>query len=106
MAVLHISARVPRATAGTPAGTRRTPRRRGSTGSWRPRPSEILRTFTGWHYLANATCLTRPHSLYAVCVFRRVKDHHNLLDNAPFVKKSCVRQVVLDKASPLNIADF
>ena len=37
----------------------------------------------------------RPHSLY-VC-FRSVKDRHNLLNCSPLLKKSCVRQVVLDK---------
>ena len=30
-------------------------------------------------------------------MFRRVKDHHSLLHCSPLLKKTCVRQVVLDK---------
>ena len=50
----------------------------------------------GWHYLSKAACLMRPH-LLCVCVFRRVKDHRNLLHYSPPLKKTCFRQVVLDK---------
>ena len=48
----------------------------------------------GWHYLSKATRLIRPP---LVCVFRRVKDHRNLLHYSPLLKNTCVRQVVLDK---------
>ena len=55
----------------------------------------------GWRYLSNATCLIRPHLL---CVFFcRVKDHHNLLHGSPCLKKTCVRQVVLDEWLPLIV---
>ena len=38
-----------------------------------------------------------------MCVFRRVKDHHDLREIPPVLKKTCVRQVVmLDKWFPLN----
>ena len=37
-----------------------------------------------------------------LCVFRRVKDHHNLLQYSPPSKKTCVRQVALDKWFPLS----
>ena len=41
--------------------------------------------------MSNATCLMRPRSFYAL---RRVKDHHNVLQYSPLLKKMCVRQVV------------
>ena len=37
-----------------------------------------------------------------LCVFSRVKDHHNLLHYSPRLKKACVRSVVLDKRFPLS----
>ena len=54
----------------------------------------------GWHYLSNAT-LSNAAS-FVLCVFRRVKDHHNLLHSSPLWEKTCVRQVVLDKWFPLT----
>ena len=38
---------------------------------------------------------------FGLCVFCRVKDHHNLLHYSPLLKKASVRQVVLDKLFPL-----
>ena len=48
-------------------------------------------------YLSNAACRRLCH---VCCVFRRVKDH-DLLKYYPLLKKTCVRQVVLDKWFPL-----
>ena len=45
----------------------------------------------GWHYLSNATC--RMKASFVLCVFRRVKDRHNLLRYSPLLKKTSVRQV-------------
>ena len=45
-------------------------------------------------YLSNA-------ALFVLCVLRSVRDHHNLLHYSPRLKKTCVRQVVLDKCFPL-----
>ena len=53
----------------------------------------------GWHYLYKATCLIRAS--FISCVLRRVKDHHNLQKYSPLLKKTCVRQVVLDKSGSL-----
>ena len=55
----------------------------------------------GRHYLSDATCLIQGS--FVSCVFRRVKDHHNLLHYLPLLKNSCVRQVVLDKLFLLNV---
>ena len=66
--------------------------------SWNPSRTQDL----GWHYLSNATCLLIRPRLF--CVFRRVKDHRNLLHCSPCLKKTCVRQVVLDKRFPLKTA--
>ena len=55
--------------------------------------------FFEWHYLPNATCLTRPHLCH--CVFRRVKDHHNFPNGSSLLKKTCVRQAMLGKWFPL-----
>ena len=52
-------------------------------------------------YLTNTDCLIRP-CLFELCVFRRVKDHPNLLHCSPLLKKICVRQVVLDEWFPLT----
>ena len=40
---------------------------------------------------------------FVSCVFRRVKDRHDLLHCSPLLKKTCVRQVVLDKWFPPSI---
>ena len=59
--------------------------------------------------LANASSEHRKaallvyYGLICVCVFRRVKDHHNLLEYSPLLKNTCVRRVVLDKWFPLSI---
>ena len=37
-------------------------------------------------------------------MFRRIKDHHSLPRYSPLLKKTCVRQVVLDKWFPLILA--
>ena len=37
-----------------------------------------------------------------ICMFRRVKDHHNLLQGSPSLKNACIRRVVLDKWFPLT----
>ena len=55
--------------------------------------------WNGWHYLFKAACLMRPRLL---CVFRRVKDYHDLLHYSQLLKNICVRQVVLDKCFPLR----
>ena len=44
--------------------------------------------------LGGTTCLMRRHSV--LCVFRRVKGHHTLLQDSPLLKKTCLRQVALD----------
>ena len=43
-------------------------------------------------------------SPFVSCVLRRVEDHHTLLHCSPRLKKTCVRQVVLDKWFPLMYA--
>ena len=48
-----------------------------------------------WRYLSNTAS-------FVLCVFRRVKDHHNLLHHSPPLKKACARQVVLDEWFPVN----
>ena len=58
--------------------------------------------------MSNATCLIWPHLCYARFVLSRitipVKDHHILQRCLPLLKKTCVRQVVLDKLFPLSQA--
>ena len=54
----------------------------------------------GWHHLSNATCLIQAS--FVLCVCFRVKGHRNLLHDSPVLKKTCVRQVVLDKWFPLD----
>ena len=49
----------------------------------------------GWHHLSNATCLNTASLV--LCMFRRVKYQHNSLHYSPLLKKTCVRQVALDK---------
>ena len=39
---------------------------------------------------------------FVLCVFCRVKDHHKLLHYSSLLKKTCVKQVVLDKWLPLT----
>ena len=58
-----------------------------------------IRAQVGWHYLSNAT-LSNTAS-FVLCVFRGVKDHHNLQPYVPLLRKTCVRQVVSDKWLPL-----
>ena len=41
---------------------------------------------------------------YKWCICFCVKDHNNVLHYSPLLKKTCVRQVVLDKWLPLNLA--
>ena len=55
----------------------------------------------GWHYLSNATCLIRPHSL---CFPARRRSSRNLPHDSPLLKKTCVKQLVLDKWFPLKTA--
>ena len=53
--------------------------------------------------MGGATCLTLSNAAsLASCLFRRVKDRHNLLHDSPRLKNNCVRQVVLDKWFPLE----
>ena len=63
-----------------------------------------ISTDLGWHYLSNATCLIQESFL--LCVLRRVKDHHMMLQYSLFLKNTCFRQVVLDKWFPLMTAPF
>ena len=56
----------------------------------------------GWHYLFNAICLIRPHMLYALFVVSRIITICDILRHC--LKKSCVRQVVLDKWFPARDA--
>ena len=58
----------------------------------------------GWHYLSNATWSNAAS--FVICVFPRFKDHHNLLHYSPRLKKTCVRQVLLDKWFPLSSANI
>ena len=45
------------------------------------------------HYLSN-------RASFVVFVFRRVKDDHNLLHHSPRLKKTCIREAVIDKWFP------
>ena len=59
--------------------------------------------------LGGTTCLTLLVQCGLVCVlraFRRVKDRRNLLHYSRRLKKTCVRQVALDKWCPLNITQY
>ena len=56
-----------------------------------------LRTL-GRHRLSNRTCLIQAS--FVLCVFRRAKDHHNSPHDSPLLKKTCIRQAVLDKWFP------
>ena len=53
--------------------------------------------------LGGTTCLTLLVSV-VLRLFRRVEDHRKLLYYSPLLKKTCVRQVVLDKWLPLSAA--
>ena len=55
----------------------------------------------GWHYLSNATGLIRPH-LFSRALLVHQYGQLNLLHDSPLLKKTCVRQVVLDKRFPLE----
>ena len=59
-----------------------------------------LAAYLGRHYLSNATCLMQPRCL--LCAVYTVKDHCDLPYCSPLLKKTCVRQVVLDKWFPLD----
>ena len=48
------------------------------------------RRYLSRRYLSNTAS-------FVLCVFRRVKDHQNLLHCSPLLKNACARQVVLDK---------
>ena len=57
----------------------------------------------GRHYLSKAACLMRPQLFHACFVVSRITmtcDNHS-----PRLKKTCVRQVVLDKWFPLPCGD-
>ena len=58
--------------------------------------------------LYRAALLVQRYLLYTaslfLCVVRRVKEHHKVLHDSPLLKKTCVRQVVLDKWFPLSTA--
>ena len=54
----------------------------------------------GWHYLSKATCLIRPRSL--VMRASSCQGYHNCYIRRHFCRKTCVRQVVLDKWFPLS----
>ena len=49
----------------------------------------------GWHFLSNA--ILSNAASFVLCLFRCVKDHHNLLCVSPLLKKTRVRRVVLEK---------
>ena len=53
-----------------------------------------------YHYLSNATRLIRPRLFLCVLLRVEFQDDHKLLYSSPFLKKTCVRQVVLDKCVP------
>ena len=72
--------------------------------SRRTPPSEISRRRRArrrapWVALLVSRYLSNAAS-FALCVFRRVKDHRILLDDSPLLKKTCVGQVMLDKSPP------
>ena len=64
-------------------------------------PEPVWKPVIGWHYLSNAAYLIQPRLF--VCVSRRVKDHHTLLDDSHCLKNTPVRQVVLDKWCPPEV---
>ena len=53
----------------------------------------------GRHYLSNATC--RIQASFVSCAVDSVRDHRALQNESPPLKKTRVRQVVLDKWLPL-----
>ena len=57
-----------------------------------------VRASLGWHYLSKATCLMQAS--FNLCVFGRLRDHRSLSESSPLLRKTCVRQVVLDKLFP------
>ena len=54
----------------------------------------------GWHYLSNATRLIRTHLFCALFIVSRITILCNIIRH---LKKTCVRQVVLDKWFSLNV---
>ena len=55
-----------------------------------------------WRYLSNATCMIRPRLFYACFVASRITILC-YVSYSPLLKKTCVRQVMLDKSFPLNL---
>ena len=55
--------------------------------------------FIGWHYLSNATCPIRPYLFYTLFTVSRIITIYKSICH--FLKKTCVRQVALDKWLPL-----
>ena len=53
------------------------------------------RALLGWHYLSNATCLRRPQLFSGAWLVEY--GYLKLLHYSPLLKKTCIRQVVLDK---------
>ena len=48
-------------------------RRQGENTTPESATNESTQTWTiGWHYLSNASCLIRPHLLYALCIVSRI----------------------------------
>ena len=80
-------------TAATSDSTSERPPLATRAPSWPSRPKSFGRRLS-----SNATRLLRPGLLLRA--FRGVKDHHNLHKYSPLLKKTCVRQIVLDKRFP------
>ena len=59
---------------------------------------EVSQSVTGWHYLSSST-LSNTASFVLRAVYS-VKDHHQLNNPLPLLKKACVRQAVSDKWPP------
>ena len=62
----------------------------------RPKVTSVLSPMTttklGCHHLSNINYVSNTAS-FVLCVFRRVKDHHNSLHYSQLLKKSCARRV-------------
>ena len=56
--------------------------------------------FTGGALLVE--CYLSNTASFVLCVFRRVKDHHDSLHSSPLLKKARVRQLLVDEWFPLN----
>ena len=97
---------LPRAQAanGGPLSSRAIPMRRGLVRQacvWGSGPAYLA---AHCHPLGGTTCLTLLvyTASFVLCAVYSVKDHHNLQMCSPLLKKTCVRQVVLDKWFPPN----